>query len=134
MAEDGMCCLRLARVCMLMSCQFAFCASPAITCPLYHYYPTSWVSALLFSTCSHSFFFPFRAWGILLLSLTFCFIQAARHLSISVREAGCQSHRHMLSFLSYNHVLSGWCTLLGTLSGACLGYLHHLNLSSLGGG
>lgn len=69
--EGLTCFIRFAGVCMLMSCQFAFCAFAAITCPQQHHYPTSWVSAL-FSTCScyiYIFFF-FRAWGILLLSLT----------------------------------------------------------------
>lgn len=67
--------------------QFVFWAFPAIPCLLSTITLLFWVSALLFPTYT-CYFFPFIswAWGILLLFLTFCFIQATHHLSISVRE------------------------------------------------
>lgn len=76
--------------------QFAFCAFPAITLLYLGLCTSISYLRLLFSP------FISWAWGILLLPLTFCFIQATHHLSISVRELGCQSHQHILSVLRDN--------------------------------
>lgn len=83
--------------------QFAFCAFAAIPCPL------GTITLLYLGLCTsisylRLLFSPSvsRVWGILLLLLTFCFIQATHHLSISVRELGCQSHLHILTVLRDN--------------------------------
>lgn len=121
--------LRFAGISMLMSCQFAFCSLPTVTCPQHHHYPTSWVSALLFSIWSPVFFFFFWDWGILLLSLTFCLIQAMHHLSVSVRELSgqCQKTWSVSWGMITRRVV---CTLRGGLW-ELLGS-HHVNKSFLG--
>lgn len=97
-------------ICWHLEAQLPIC----ILCFQSHSLPLSTITLLYLGLCTsisylHLLLSPFvsRAWGILWLLLTFCFIQATHHLSISVRELGCQSHQHILSVLRDNPGSSG---------------------------
>lgn len=121
--------LRFAGISMLMSCQFAFCSLPTVTCPQHPHYPTSWVSALPFSIGSpvfSSFFEPGEFscfhWLFVLFRQCTIFLFQSESVGVNVRAPGPYPEEWSCP---------GWSVFSEVDSGTFL-VSHHVNKSFLG--